>query len=87
MKPAFRKAFKIFKYSILLFSIVYWIYVVIDDYAFIKEYWATNWLKYLGIWAGYYIAYLLAFSFYFWIITTIIIYAYYKLIKTTKKTN
>jgi hypothetical protein len=89
MKASFRKALKLFKYSTILFSIVYWIYIVIDDYVFIENYWTTNWAEYLGLWTLYFLVYFLAFSFYFWLITTTIILTYHKIIKPIKdkKTN
>lgn len=83
MKNSFKKALGLFKYLLILFSIVYWIYVVIDDWNFIEEYWDTNWLEYIQIWTMYFIAYILAFSFYYWLATSVVILIYHKLIKRT----
>lgn len=81
MDIAISKAIKIYRYSLILFTIGYWIYVIIDDYNFIVEYWSSSWLMYLGIWLLYYIAYLVAFSIYFWIATAVIIFIYHKVVK------
>ncbi len=37
MKDRFKKAFRIFKSLSIIFSIAYWIYIVIDDYQFIEN--------------------------------------------------
>jgi hypothetical protein len=81
MKKSIRKIFKIFKYLVILFTLGYWIYIVIDDYVFIENYWSTNWLEYIGLWTVYYLIYLLVFSLYFWAISFIGILIYHKLIK------
>lgn len=65
MRKSFKKALTLYKYLFILFSIVYWIYIVIDDWVFIEEYWDTNWLQYIQIWTMYFIAYVLTFSFYY----------------------
>ncbi|MES2411550.1 MAG: hypothetical protein V4535_08925 [Bacteroidota bacterium] len=83
MKNSFKKALRLFKYLLILFSITYWIYIVIDDWNFIEEYWDTNWLEYIQIWIMYFIAYVLTFIFYYWLIATAIVLIYHKLIKRT----
>ena len=87
MKNSFKKALKLYKYLCLLLTIVYWIYIVIDDYGFIGKYWDTNWSEYLVIWTLYFLAYLLGFSIYYWTLSKIIILIYYKLIKTKNDTS
>lgn len=82
MRQAFKRAFKIFAYLSLLFTIVYWIYVVIEDYSFIEKYWITHWLDYLGIWTIYFLIYYAGFTFYFWLISTFAILTYFKVRKT-----
>ena len=84
MKAAFKKTWIVFKYLFLLFALIYWVVVIIDDWAFIEQYWATNWLEYLRIWALYFLAYSLAFSFYFWSISAVSILVYHKIIKRRK---
>ena len=84
MKESFKKAWKIFKYLFLLFTLVYWIGVIIDDWVFIEKYWETNWLEYIGIWMMYFLVYSLAFSFHYWSIVVILILIYQKIIKPRK---
>ncbi len=46
MKNSFKKALNIYKYLAILFSIAFWIYMVIDDYIFIEKFWnkpRRNW--------------------------------------------
>lgn len=84
MRDAFKTAWKIFKYLSVLFCVIYWVGIVIDDYVFIEKYWTiTNWdwLAYIGLWAIWFTFYFLAFSFYFWISATISIGVYYALVK------
>ncbi len=80
MNLAFSKALIAFKYLTILFSIIYWIFIVIDDWVFIVKYGTTNWLECLGIWMLYYLIFLLAFSFYFWVVAASFILIYSKLI-------
>jgi len=85
MKRGFRFAIKIYLYSVILFTIIYWIYILNDDYIFIKKYWETNDYEYLGLWLSWFIVYFLAFTFYFWLIATAIILIYNKIIKRNNK--
>lgn len=84
MEASFRKAFKVFKYLSILFTVAYWIYIVIDDFVFIEKYWNTYWLEYLSGWTIYFLVYFLGFSFYFWIISVMLILIYHKIIKPAK---
>ena len=84
MKKLFNKAWKIFKYLFLLFTLIYWAGAIIDDWVFIEKYWATNWIDYLTIWGIYYLLFSLGFSFYYWIICTISIIIYNKVLKPRK---
>ena len=85
MKVAFNQALKIYKYASLLFSIGYWIYIIIDDYHFIERYWKSNWLEYLGLWILYFVMYFIAFSFYFWIAALATVLIYVKVMKPLKE--
>lgn len=81
MKDSFKKALTFFKYLSILFSVGFWIYMIIDDWCFIEKYWDTNWLESIGIWILYFIAYFLAFTFYYWLTASVIILVYHKIIK------
>lgn len=89
MKNGFKRALKIFKYLVFVFSIVYWIVIVIDDWVFIEKYWTEKWARYIGGWFVWYSIFFLTFSIYYWIIATIIIMIYFKLIlrRKTKETE
>lgn len=87
MKLSFRKSVKIFKYLTILFIPIYWIYILFDDYIFIKKYWTENWLEYLGIWTMYFIAYFLIFSIYYWLITSVVILVYHKIYLRIEKSK
>jgi len=84
MKTSFKKAFKIFKYLLVFFSIVFWVYMVIDDFVFIEKYWEKKWVEYLATWMLFYLVYLLIFSFYYWGITSLGVFVYHKLFKRNK---
>lgn len=81
MKNSIRKVFVVFKYMIPAFTIVFWIYMIIDDYARIKEYG----VELIGILLYYNLIYLVGFSIYFWAISLIGILVYHKLIKRKKE--
>lgn len=75
------KTWKIYKVLILLFSIVYWIGIVIDDWGLIEKYWSTNWDSYILIWLSWYFIYAIYFSFLYWLIgglISLIVYLYTK---------
>ncbi len=80
MKDSFKKAFRIFKSLSIIFSIAYWIYIVINDFQFIEKYWASNWPQYLGVWTVYFLVYFFEFAFCFWIVAATIIYRNHKLV-------
>ena len=81
MKKSFSKALVIFKYIFIVFSLIYWVGVIIDDWVFIEKYWKTNWLQYLGIWMAYFITFSITFSLYYWGIATVFILIYHKIIQ------
>jgi len=82
MKNYFKKTLKIFKYLAMIFSVVFWIYMIYDDFIFIEKYGLR--LAYIGLWFLWYFVYLLGFAFYFWVIASIIILIYHKFVKQTK---
>jgi hypothetical protein len=85
MKDSLRRGLKFYKYLSLIFSVSYWIYIVIDDYIFIEKYWESHWLEYLGIWSTYFLIYFVAFSCYFWIVTMLVVLIDIKVIKPMKE--
>lgn len=87
MKYGFIKAGRIFKYLLILFTLGYWIFIVVDDWVFIEKYWTDRWDMYIEIWFRWFIVCLLAFTFYYWLLSLIIIFIYYKLIVQNQKTN
>lgn len=87
MKNGFKKALTIFKYLAIVFTIVYWIGIIIDDWVFIEKYWTEHWSEYIGGWFVWFSIFFLAFSIYYWIIATIIILVYLKLILRIKTNN
>lgn len=84
MKKGFKKALFIFKYLTIIFSIVYWTGVTIDDWGFIKKYWSEHWIEYIENWFMWFSIYFLVFSIYYWIIASVIILIYFKLIPRIK---
>ena len=85
MKKDYKIALKIYKYLVIIFSIIYWVYIIIDDWLFIKKYWNTNWLEYLGIWTLWFLVYALILTLYYWALATLIILINHKIIKPIKK--
>lgn len=84
MKNSFKKALTIFKYLSLISSIIFWVYMIIDDWCFVEKYWNSNWAEYIKIWAMYFIAYFLAFSVYYWLIASAVILIYHKIIQRNR---
>lgn len=72
MRYLILKTWKVYKVLIFLFSIIYWIGVVIDDWGFIEKYWSTNWVDYIKIWALWFLLFVICFSLIYWIIGGII---------------
>ena len=83
MKQSFRKAFVVFKYLALVFTVGHCLYIAIDDYNFFVQYWADNWMDYLAIVLMYFFSYFLTFSVYYWAISILVILFCHKLIKRT----
>ena len=86
MKRSFNIPVKIFKYLFVLYSIVFWVYIIIDDYVFIEKYWSTHWLEYIGGWFIYYLLYFMVLSIYFWL-ATLIVFIFLYLLKKLGVTN
>ncbi|MBL4585739.1 MAG: hypothetical protein JKX84_01575 [Flavobacteriales bacterium] len=84
MKNSFRRILKIYKYIGILFSLSFWIYMVIDDYVLWERYWEEHWLQYLGTWLVYYLLYFAWFSVLFWGFAGIVILFYHKIVKKEK---
>jgi hypothetical protein len=82
MKNAFIKAMHLFKYFAILFTAVFWIYMIYDDYIFIEKY-GVN-LEGIWLWILWYFAYFVGFTIYYWIISAVLILVYHKLIKQAK---
>ena len=83
MRYALKQAVRVYVYLSLLFSIVFWIYLIIDDYVLIEKYWFENWLEYLLLWIVYFLIYFAGFSFYFWIAAFTGVLIYHFLIRRT----
>lgn len=82
MKNSFKKALKIFKCLAIVFSVVFWLYMVYDDFVFIEQYGLK--LEYIERWLQWFLVYFLAFALYFWGIATLVILAYHKIVKPAR---
>ena len=82
MKNSFKKALEIFKYSSIIYTIAYWIYMFIDDWVFIQKD-GIN-IEGIGIWFRWFFVYFSGFVLSFWIISLTLILIYHKLIKRKK---
>jgi hypothetical protein len=82
MKTNFKTALKIFKYLAVIFTILFWIYMIYDDYIFVEKYGIT--MEGIGMWFMWYLVYFMGFTFYFWTISSIIILIKNKIIKQKK---
>lgn len=81
MKHSFTKALKYFKYSFIIFSLLFWGIMIAQDLIFIKKHGAET-LENVPFWFLFYFAYSLFFTFCYWFISSIAIAVYHKLIKT-----
>ncbi len=82
MNHFFKIAFKTYKYLSIVFAVLFWIYAIYDDYVFIEKYGLK--LDSLGLWFVWYLVYFMAFTLYFWVISSLVIFIYHKLVKPTK---
>jgi len=85
MRYLILKTWKVYKVLIFLFSIIYWIGVIIDDWGFIEKYWSTNWVDYIQIWALWFLVYAIYFSLIYWIIGGIISFIIFMRTKNRSK--
>lgn len=81
MKNSLKKTLKIFLFLSIGYTLIYWPYIIYDDYVFIEKYWNTQWFVYISGWTVYFLVYYLALSIYFWLIVMAIILVYHKIIK------
>ena len=87
MNRSYKIALRVYKYSAILATLIYCIYMVIDDYVFIEKYWDEHWLQYLGIWGLYFLVYFVIFSLYFGLASMAVILIYHKVIKRYSSKN
>lgn len=79
MKNSFKKVLKLFKYLAILFTVVLWAYMIIDDYVLWKEYGMS--VEKFAFWVAWFVLFFLAFSIYYWAICSVVIFIYHKAIK------
>jgi hypothetical protein len=79
MKTSFRKTFKLFTYLSILFTVIFWIYMINDDYVFVEKYGID--VEDIQQWFMWYLGYFLGFTFYFWVISSLLIIMYHQIIK------
>lgn len=79
MKTTFKKSFTLYKYLSIIFTITFWIYILYDDFIFIEKYGLR--FELILSWLAWFLIYFLGFSIYFWVIISILILVYHKLIK------
>ncbi|TYA94763.1 hypothetical protein [Seonamhaeicola marinus] len=84
MENLINKAYKIYKFCFVLGFILYCLYIFVDDYNLISEYWQTELVTYLGIWLLYLVIYSITFTILFWTPTVIGLFIYYKFIFNRK---
>lgn len=87
MKGAFRISWNIYQFLFLVYSIIFWILIVFDDWIFIRKYGSEHWFTYLGGWTLWWLIFGIGLSLYYWGISSTLIVVYYKLIKSKKKNN
>ncbi|MFM1999081.1 MAG: hypothetical protein RL204_1028 [Bacteroidota bacterium] len=79
MKLGFKKALIIFKYLSAIFTVVFWIYVIYDDYIFIEKYgWS---FPLFGAWFIWFLMYFIAFAVYFWMLSSVVIIVRHLIVK------
>lgn len=84
MEKSLSRAIKVFKYLFVLFSLVFWIGMVIDDWVLVEKYWKENWLMYLGAWFVYYVMYSFVFSCIYWSAASVFIWLNHKVFRLLK---
>ncbi len=81
MKKHFIKALKYFKYSFIIFTVLFWVIMIIDDLIFVKKHGVETLFENSPFWFLFYFAYSLFFIFCYWSISSLVILIYHKLIK------
>jgi hypothetical protein len=79
------KTWKVYKVLILLFTVIFWIGMIIDDWGFVEKYWSTNWDDYLLTWTFWYLIYAIYFSIIFWLIGGFVSRIIFLFTRTRKK--
>jgi predicted membrane protein len=79
------KTWKVYKVLIILYTVIFWIGMIIDDWGFIEKYWSTNWDSYLLTWTAWYFIYAIYFSILFWILGVTVSFIVYMSSRTRKK--
>ncbi len=70
MKKYFLAALKIFKFLAIVNTIIFWPYIIYDDWGFWLKYGRNHWQEYLEMDFLYWIAYLFTLGIYYWVIAT-----------------
>lgn len=77
MKDSFKRAWKIYLILLSILSVIFWVYMIYDDWIFVEKYGIS--LEGIWLWFLWYLGYcLIAFSIYYWTLTTIGILIYHK---------
>lgn len=85
MKMSLAKAFTYFKYSSLLYAIVYTLYILYDDYVLYKKISdLSEVILFVGVQLMFMATYYVVFAFYFWVGALLIVFVYHKLLEPKK---
>jgi hypothetical protein len=72
------RAWRIYKYLSLIYAVGFLVWMLIDDYVLYSVYWRSAWAMYLQVWFMYLLAYLIIFSFFYWLIAGVVLVVYRK---------
>lgn len=64
----FKRALSIYKYLTVILLILYGLYVLVDDFSLISEYWKSYWWNYLLLYLAYFCIFFWPVSLIYWII-------------------
>lgn len=82
MIDSFKIALRYFKYAAMLFLISYSIYIIYDDYVFIKKISSfSDFVSTLAVELWWLMSYFIGLSIYYWLIASAVILIYHKLYK------
>lgn len=75
MNKKFKLAWRIYKYLVLLWTIAYPIYALIDDWNLMQDREGSmeDWYIFILVWGVYFVLYLVVFSIFYWAATYIIV--------------